>query len=195
MRRGRPSKSVCKGNHVRNKLLAMCVAGTLLLANYEASAEAASKSELRAMEVRMEALAERLNRLEAANASLRSENAELKAAVERRATEAEQMASQAADLQEQSTQTAADLEQLKQDSGWTSRIKLKGDLRYRMEGIWLEDTAERKRHRGTHDEFDRPGGGQGREAQATTCEEGGAACGKPHAPRDISRVERPAGSE
>lgn len=125
----------------------MSVAGALLLASFEANAEAASRSELRAMEVRMEALAERLNRLEAANASLRSENAELKAVVEQRASETGQMASQAAVLQEQNAKTAADLEQLKQDSGWTSRIKLKGDLRYRMEGIWLEDTAERKRHR------------------------------------------------
>jgi hypothetical protein len=131
---------------VKNALLAAAVAGTLLLATLDASAQPASKDELRAMQLQMEALAERLNRLEAANASLRAENAELKTVLETSETEAAGLAAQTEALQVQSDKTSADLDKLS-GADWASRIRFKGDLRYRLEGIWKEDTAERKRHR------------------------------------------------
>ena len=98
------------------------------------------------MQAQMQALADRLSRLEAANATLQSENAELKTIIESRNVETEQLAAETRSLKEQSEQTTTDLEAL-EGAGWASRIKFKGDLRYRAEGIWKEDAAERKRHR------------------------------------------------
>ncbi len=65
---------------MRNTVLATAVVATLLLAAGEASAQtkgAATKAEVQSIQAQMQVLADRLNKLEAANATLQSENAEL----------------------------------------------------------------------------------------------------------------------
>jgi hypothetical protein len=142
---------------VRNTVLATAVAATLALAAPEAFAQAkgsATKAEIQAIEAQMNALAERLNRLEAANTSLQTENSELKSAVERRDAEIDYLKAQTKDLREEGAVVSNEVSKVK-GADWASKIKFKGDLRYRHEMIAqdrevsgsAEDAADRTRHR------------------------------------------------
>jgi hypothetical protein len=142
---------------VRNTVLATAVAATLALAAPEALAQAkgsATKAEVQAIEAQMNALAERLNRLEAANTSLQAENSELKSAVERRDAEIDYLKAQTKDLREEGAVVSNEVSKVK-GADWASKIKFKGDLRYRHEMIAqdrevsgsAEDAADRTRHR------------------------------------------------
>lgn len=142
---------------MRNTVLATAVAATLALVAPEASAQAqgaASKAELQAMQAQMEALAQRLNRLEATNATLQTENAELKAIVDRRDAEMDYLKSQTKDLREETAVHAGALDKVK-GADWATKIKARGDFRFRHEMIdpervvdgSAEDAAERTRQR------------------------------------------------
>jgi len=119
---------------VRNTLLAAAVAAALGLAAPQASAQAATRAELQAMQAQMEALTQRLNRLEASNASLQAENTELKAVVERRDAEMDYLKAQTKDLREETAVHAGALDKVK-GADWATKIKARGDLRYRHEWI------------------------------------------------------------
>jgi cell division protein FtsB len=142
---------------VKNTLLATAIAAVLALSATNASAQSkgtATKSELAAMQAQMAALAERLNRLEASNTALQAENAELKATVERRDAETDYLKAQTRELREESAVASNELSKVK-GADWATKIKLRGDLRYRHESIdtervvsgEAEDAADRYRHR------------------------------------------------
>jgi regulator of replication initiation timing len=146
---------------VRNSLLATAVAAALTLSAAQASAapaRTATKAELDAMQAQMQALSERLTRLEAANAALQTENSDLKSLVDRRDAETDYLKAQAKDLREEAAVTTNEVSKLK-GADWASRIKFKGDLRVRDENIetervvgtgstaQVEDAANRNRMR------------------------------------------------
>jgi hypothetical protein len=118
----------------------------------------ASKAEVQALQEQMQAMAERMNRLEAANQTLQAENGELKALVDQRDAETDYLKSQTRELREESAVHSAEIGKVK-GADWASKIKFKGDLRYRHEGIetervvgtgataTVEDAADRTRHR------------------------------------------------
>lgn len=117
-------------------LLGLC---TCLMppASAAAPADTASRAELRALQAQMAALAQRLDRLEAVNVQLEGENAGLRAAIDQRDSQASQLQAETAQLREQAAASKADLGKLK-GAEWASRIKARGDFRYRHETIWSE---------------------------------------------------------
>jgi len=143
---------------VRNTVLATAVAAALALAAPQADAQSASKAEVQAMKAQLEALAERLGRLEAQNATLQTENETLKSAVDRRDAEMDYLKSQTKELREEGAVAANEIGKVK-GADWATKIKARGDIRYRSENIWtervagsgstavVEDAADRYRHR------------------------------------------------
>jgi len=138
-------------------MLATAVVATLALAAPEAFAQArgaVTQADVQAIQAQMQALAERLNRLEAANVELRTENDELKAVVDRREAEIDYLKSQTSALREEGAVAANEISKVK-GADWATRIKARGDLRYRHEMIdpervadgTAEDAATRYRHR------------------------------------------------
>jgi len=125
-------------------LRATVVAITLALAAPVPFAQAKagpSASELQAaqtqLQVQMQALAERLNQLEADNAVLKGEVAQLNAVLGRREAEIETLKSQTQGLSEEVDVVARDAGQL-QGAEWASRIRMKGDLRVRSDRLESE---------------------------------------------------------
>jgi hypothetical protein len=141
-----------EGNKVRNTFLATAVTAALVMATADASAQ--SRAEWQAMQAQLEALSQRLNRLEAANNALQAENTDLKAVVERRDAEMDYLKSQTRELREETAVASNEISKVK-GADWATRIKLKGDLRYRHEQFSservvddkAEDAADRYRHR------------------------------------------------
>ena len=129
---------------MKNIVLATAVAAALSLAGQEADAQsraAATKADVEAMQTQLQALTERLNRLEAANTQLQSENTELKAVVERRDAETDYLKSQTKELREEAAVASNEIAKVK-GAAWATKIKARGDLRYRHEQIHRERTAD-----------------------------------------------------
>ena len=142
---------------MRNTVLATAVAATLALAAPAAFAQAkgaATKADVQAMQAQMEALAQRLSKLEATNATLQAENADLKSVVDRRDAEMDYLKAQTRELREEGAMVSNEVSKVK-GADWATKIKFKGDLRYRHEMITqdrdvsgsAEDAADRTRHR------------------------------------------------
>ena len=146
---------------MKNIVLATAVAAALSLAGQEAGAQsraAATKADVEAMQTQLQALTERLNRLEAANTQLQTENTELKAVVDRRDAETDYLKSQTKDLREEAAVASNEIAKVK-GADWATKIKARGDLRYRHEEIHrersriddgittVEDAEDRYRHR------------------------------------------------
>jgi hypothetical protein len=142
---------------VRNTVLATAVAATLALAAPQAFAQAkgsATKAELQAIEAQMQALAERLNKLEATNVQLQTENEQLKAVVDRREAEVDYLKSQTKELREEGAMASNEISKVK-GADWATKLKGRGDFRFRHEGIeservvsgQAEDAADRTRQR------------------------------------------------
>jgi hypothetical protein len=142
---------------VRNTVLATAVAATLALAAPQAFAQAkgsATKAEIQAVQAQMQALADRLNKLESANTALQGENEQLKAVVDRREAEIDYLKAQTKELREEGAVASTEIAKVK-GADWATKIKARGDLRYRHEGIETErvvsgaavDAADRTRHR------------------------------------------------
>jgi hypothetical protein len=138
-------------------VLATAVAATLALAAPQAFAQAkgsATKAELQAIEAQMQALAERLNRLETTNAQLQTENEQLKAVVDRREAEVDYLKSQTKELREEGAMASNEISKVK-GADWATKLKGRGDFRFRHEGIeservvsgQAEDAADRTRQR------------------------------------------------
>ena len=128
-----------------------------MLAGHEAGAQTRSptRSEMEAMQAQLQALAERLNRLEATNTQLQTENAALKTQVERREAETDYLKAQTKELREEAAVTSNEIGKVK-GADWATKIKARGDLRYRHEEIHREriadddtvqDAEDRYRHR------------------------------------------------
>jgi hypothetical protein len=147
---------------VKNFVLATAVAAALSLAGQEAGAQsraAATRSDLEAVQTQLQALTERLNRLETANSELKAENAELKSLVDRRDAETDYLKAQTKDLREETAVASNEIAKVK-GADWATKIKARGDLRYRHEEIHreriatsdegittVEDAEDRYRHR------------------------------------------------
>ena len=111
------------------------------------------------MQTQLQALTERLNRLEAANTQLQTENTELKAVVERRDAETDYLKSQTKELREEAAVASNEIAKVK-GADWATKVKWRGDLRYRHEQVHREteitndegittvgDAEDRYRHR------------------------------------------------
>jgi hypothetical protein len=138
-------------------VLATAVAATLALSAPQAFAQAkgsATKADLQAIEAQMQALAERLNRLETTNAQLQTENEQLKAVVDRREAEVDYLKSQTKELREEGAMASNEISKVK-GADWATKLKGRGDFRFRHEGIeservvsgQAEDAADRTRQR------------------------------------------------
>jgi hypothetical protein len=150
-----------EGIDVRNTVLATAVAAALALAAPPAFAQAkgaATKAEVQAIDAQMKALADRLDRLEASNSALKAENDQLKAVVERRESEIDYLKSQTKELREEGAVAANEISKVK-GADWATKIKGRGDFRFRHEYIatervvgttsaaTVEDAADRNRQR------------------------------------------------
>ena len=142
---------------MKSTVLATAVAAVLTLSAADASAQtkgAATKAEVQSIQSQMQALAERLNRLEAANAELKTQNSELQALADRREAEMDYLKSQTRDLREEGAVAANEISKVK-GADWATKIKGRGDFRFRQENIWTEravageavDAADRSRQR------------------------------------------------
>jgi TolA-binding protein len=110
------------------------------------------------MEVQLQALAERLDQLEADNAALKGEVAQLNAALGRREAEVEALKAQSQQASEDAAKAAKEADKVK-GAEWAGRIKFKGDLRVRSDRLeservvgsdgatTVEDAADRDRPR------------------------------------------------
>ena len=135
---------------------AIAAASTFGFANASAqSGSAVSKADVQAIQVQMQALVERLNRLEATNAQLQTSNAELKALADRREAEVDYLKTQTKELREADAVAANEIAKVK-GTEWASKIKLRGDFRYRHEAFDAErvdddgsvdDGSDRQRQR------------------------------------------------
>jgi hypothetical protein len=142
---------------VNKTVLATAVAAALMMSAAQANAQtkgAATKSEVQSIQAQMQALAERLNRLEATNAELKTQNTELQALADRRDAEVDYLKSQTKELREEGAMASNEISKVK-GADWATRIKGRGDFRFRQESIWseravsgvAEDAADRHRQR------------------------------------------------
>jgi hypothetical protein len=118
-------------------VLAAAVVAALTLAAADASAQTkgtASKADVQAVQAQMQALADRLSKVEAANAALQSENADLKAVVERRDAETDYLKAQTKDLRQEAAVANNEISKVK-GADWATKIKARGDFRMRQEHI------------------------------------------------------------
>jgi len=124
---------------VRIWTLAAAAAALVMAAGLAQAAprDAVTQADLQALQAQMQALAQRLDALEAANAQLKSENAELQAVASQRDAEVESLKAQSQELGAKATATSSQLAQAK-GADWASRIKARGDLRYRHERLTSE---------------------------------------------------------
>jgi uncharacterized protein YlxW (UPF0749 family) len=118
----------------------------------------ATRAEVQDVQAQLQTLADRLNKLEAANSALQSENSDLKALVERRDAETDYLKAQTKELRQESAVAANEISKVK-GADWATKVKARGDLRYRHEYIGtervvgsgatatVEDAADRDRQR------------------------------------------------
>jgi cell division protein FtsB len=125
---------------VNKTVLATAVAAALMMSAAQANAQtkgAATKSDVQSIQAQMQALAERLNRLEATNAELKTQNTELQALADRRDAEMDYLKSQTRELREEGAVASNEISKVK-GADWATKIKFKGDLRMRNENIEQE---------------------------------------------------------
>jgi hypothetical protein len=95
---------------------------------------------------RLNALEQRVTEVEARNTQLETENAALKATNERAEATQDYLKAQTKELRATSASLLNDTSKVK-GADWATRIKFKGDLRYRNEGIKTEGVDTRVRDR------------------------------------------------
>ena len=112
---------------------------TLLLLS-PVAAQAATEEDIAAMRAQMQALSERLDRLEAENKALTAANAEL-------TKNTQETAASVAVVSEKTDAVVAEVEEQAAKSSWTDTIRWKGDFRYRYEAFDIEGRPNRDRNR------------------------------------------------
>ena len=112
---------------------------TLLLLS-PVAAQAATEEDFAAMRAQMQALSDRLDRLEAENKALAAANAEL-------TKNTQQTAASVAAVSEKTDAVVADVEERASKSSWTDTIRWSGDFRYRYETFDIENKPDRNRNR------------------------------------------------
>jgi hypothetical protein len=104
------------------------------------AAQAATEEEFAAMRAQMQALSDRLDRLEAENKALTAANAEL-------TKNTQETAASVAAVSEKTNAVVAEVEEQAAKSSWTDTIRWKGDFRYRYETFDVEGKPNRDRNR------------------------------------------------
>ncbi len=117
-------------------ITALC---TLLLLS-PVAVQAATDEDFAAMRAQMQALSERLDRLEAENKALTTANAEL-------TKNTQETAASVAAVSEKTDAVVAEVEEQAAKSSWTDTIRWKGDFRYRYETFDVEGKPNRDRNR------------------------------------------------
>jgi len=112
---------------------------TFLLALPIAS-QAASDKDFAAMRAQLQALSERLDRLETENRELAAANAEM-------AKANQQTAVAVAEVSEQTQAVAVEVQKQAEETDWTDRMRWQGDFRYRFESFDIEGKPNRNRNR------------------------------------------------
>ena len=112
---------------------------TLLLLS-PVAAQAATEEDFAAMRAQMQALSDRLDRLEAENKALAAANAEL-------TKNTRETAASVAVVSEKTDAVVAEVEEQAAKSSWTDTIRWKGDFRYRYETFDVEGKPNRDRNR------------------------------------------------
>jgi len=112
---------------------------TLLLLS-PVAVQAASDEEFDALRAQIQALSERLDRLETENRELSAANAEL-------VKSSQQTAVTVAEVSEKTDAVAAEVKEQSKSSDWTDKIHWKGDFRYRYEAFNIEGQPNRDRNR------------------------------------------------
>jgi len=102
--------------------------------------QAASNDELAAMRAQLQAMSERLDRLEAENRELATANEKLK-------DSSQQTAASIAAVSDKTDAVAAEIAEQSTASSWTDTIRWKGDFRYRFENFDVEGKDDRDRNR------------------------------------------------
>src|SRR5690606_40882095 len=113
------SPDVCSSD--RNPLLAAAVAADVSLSP---AVHAASDDELAQIRLQLQSLMQRVDRLEAENDTLQAENSQLKRQAERVGRQLDMHSSELARAADAPAPAAA-------SAGWSDRVKLQGDARYR----------------------------------------------------------------
>ena len=112
---------------------------TLLLLS-PVAAQASSDEDFAAMRAQIQALTERLDRLEAENRALTAANADM-------ARSNTETAVTIAEVDAKTDAVAAEVEEQAKKSSWTDTIRWKGDFRYRYESFDIENKDNRNRNR------------------------------------------------
>jgi hypothetical protein len=128
---------------VNERLIAAAAVAALSMG----SVEAASNAEIAEIRTQLQALVERVDRLERENLELKRENQALQA-------QDDYLKAETRGLRKESATHAAEVAKVK-GAGWASKVMLKGDLRYRYEYIsdetldsnGMQSTADRYRDR------------------------------------------------
>ena len=107
---------------------------------------AASASDLDALRAEFASLRERIDRLEAANTQLATENAELKSAAADAEPVVDYLKSQIKEQRVDTAKLQADADKVR-GADWASKMKWKVDMRYRMETIEGDTVPKRQRDR------------------------------------------------
>jgi len=125
--------------HRKTRYRILITLATLLLLSPVVT-QAASDEDFAAMRAQMQALSERLDRLEAENRELTAANAELQKSNEETAVTV-------AAVSEKTDAVAAEVKDQASKSGWTDKMYWKGDFRYRYESFDIEGKDNRNRNR------------------------------------------------
>ena len=124
---------------MRTKSLSCIVMAIMVMAGAQ-PALAVSDDEFKALREQLMLLSERLDELEQSNQELKAENARLQAS-------REEVDVAIANLDQATEELEEKVEEEAQADAWADRIKLKGDFRFRHEGIEVEGNDERTRQR------------------------------------------------
>jgi regulator of replication initiation timing len=136
---------------VKNLMIAAAVAAALSL---PAAAQAASSDDLAQIREQLQGLMQRVDKLEHENQALKSENQQLQADSEKLKAEGDYLKAETKGLRKDSATNSAAVSAVK-GTDWASKVAVKGDMRYRYEGIsdeglnasGVQNTADRYRDR------------------------------------------------
>ena len=136
---------------MKNLMIAAAVAAALSL---PAGASAASSDDLAQIREQLQGLMQRVDKLEQENQSLKSENQQLQADSEKLKAEGDYLKAETKGLRKDAAQSSAAVSAVK-GADWAGKVVVKGDVRYRYEGIsdetlntsGVQNTADRYRDR------------------------------------------------
>jgi cell division protein FtsB len=136
---------------VKNLMIAAAVAAALSL---PAAAQAASSDDLAQIREQLQGLMQRVDKLEQENQALKSENQQLQADSDKLKAEGDYLKAETKGLRKDAATNSAAVSAVK-GTDWASKVAVKGDMRYRYEGIsdeslntsGVQNTADRYRDR------------------------------------------------